>query len=556
MSKQTLPQGWVWSTLGEVANYGKTIKVEPFEIKPNEWVLELEDVEKESSKLLQRVINSDRQSKSAKNRFVKGDVLYGKLRPYLNKVLIADKDGVCTTEIIPITASEGVDARYLFYSLKRSDFIDYVSNISHGLNMPRLGTQAGKEAMLPLAPFNEQKRIADKLDKLLATIDSCKTRLDTIPGIIKRFRKSVLAAATSGKLTTDLQQSDNTEALKDLCRIKFDREKSSCLRGRKPPEPYLRNETFDIPSHWIWTSLDTLSSQIVDGTHFTPTYIDQGIPFISVKDIQNGKIDFTDTKYISKEEHEELSKRCNPQRGDLLITKSGTIGRTAVIDVDNQFSLFVSVALVKSASPEVNVRFIDMALQNWINSIDVSSRIIGTAIKNLHLRDMRVLAVPFPPLNEQEEIVRRVEALFAVANRVEANYKAARILVYQLETTLLTKAFRGQLVPQDANDEPADRILEQIQQQIQQQITQPTKRKIMPIKKKQSSSKNLHTRVFEQFALKEFDASLLPALEGYDAQKDNEELYKLLDRGVLVMNLKDGIEGYSIRCVCKPNEVK
>jgi type I restriction enzyme, S subunit len=103
LNMQSLPQGWIWSTLGEVADYGKTIKVEPSEIKPGEWVLELEDIEKGSSKLIQRADNLETQSKSTKNRFKKGDVLYGKLRPYLNKVLLADIEGVCSTEIIPVS---------------------------------------------------------------------------------------------------------------------------------------------------------------------------------------------------------------------------------------------------------------------------------------------------------------------------------------------------------------------------------------------------------------------------------------------------------------------
>lgn len=152
MSQQNIPQSWAWSSLGEVADYGKTTKVEPSVIKPEEWVLELEDIEKDTSKLLQRVRNSERLSKSAKNRFNRGDVLYGKLRPYLNKVLLADEDGVCSTEIVPLTAPVGIDKRYLFYSLKRPGLVEYVTNISHGLNMPRIGTKAGRDAQIPISP--------------------------------------------------------------------------------------------------------------------------------------------------------------------------------------------------------------------------------------------------------------------------------------------------------------------------------------------------------------------------------------------------------------------
>ncbi|MBU6186095.1 MAG: restriction endonuclease subunit S, partial [Cyanobacteria bacterium REEB444] len=140
------PATWLGLTLGDVIDYGKTVKSEPDEIPHDAWVLELEDIEKDKSKLLQRMTFAQRLSKSTKNRFVAGDVLYGKLRPYLNKVLIADQDGYCTTEIIPIKANIGVHECYLFYWLKHPEFLNYVESVSHGIQMPRLGTEAGLQA--------------------------------------------------------------------------------------------------------------------------------------------------------------------------------------------------------------------------------------------------------------------------------------------------------------------------------------------------------------------------------------------------------------------------
>ena len=110
-----LPKGWIKCQLGDVVEYGKTNKVEPINIPENAWMLELEDIEKDTSKLLKRLSFSERLSKSTKNYFKKGDVLYGKLRPYLNKVIIADQDGFCTTEIVPINPNSIVDGWYLFY---------------------------------------------------------------------------------------------------------------------------------------------------------------------------------------------------------------------------------------------------------------------------------------------------------------------------------------------------------------------------------------------------------------------------------------------------------
>ncbi|WP_145926361.1 restriction endonuclease subunit S [Syntrophotalea acetylenica] len=199
MSK--LPDSWTACLLGDVVSYGVTQKVEPGDIPEDAWVLELEDIEKGTSKILQKVTFAERQSKSTKNYFAAGDVLYGKLRPYLNKIVRADSEGYCTTEIVPLSPSQWLDGRYLFYWLKHPKFLEYVTSVSHGLNMPRLGTEAGRVAPFVLAPFNEQKRIADKLDSLLARVNVCREHLDRVPAILKRFRQAVLAMATSGKLT-------------------------------------------------------------------------------------------------------------------------------------------------------------------------------------------------------------------------------------------------------------------------------------------------------------------------------------------------------------------
>ena len=202
-SESELPSTWLSLKLGDVLAYGKTEKAEPEEIAPETWVLELEDVEKDTTKVLQHLTFAERQSKSTKNKFNAGDVLYGKLRPYLNKVTFADRPGVCTTEIVPIKPNEAVHGRYLFHWLRHPAFLTYVTEVSHGVNMPRLGTDAGRDAPFVLAPKAEQKRIADKLDTVLTRVDAVNTRLARVAPLLKRFRQSVLAAATSGRLTED-----------------------------------------------------------------------------------------------------------------------------------------------------------------------------------------------------------------------------------------------------------------------------------------------------------------------------------------------------------------
>jgi len=167
-----LPESWLLTDLGSAVRYGVTLKAEPGDIADDDWVLELEDVERDSSRLLTRLTMRQRQSKTTKNRFYSDDILYGKLRPYLNKVLIADRDGFCTTEIVPISTGDHLDPRYLFHWLKHPAFLKHVGAESHGMNLPRLGTKAGRTAPLVLAPRTEQTRIANQLDTLLARIQA------------------------------------------------------------------------------------------------------------------------------------------------------------------------------------------------------------------------------------------------------------------------------------------------------------------------------------------------------------------------------------------------
>ena len=144
-----IPSSWEWCRLGEVCNYGSSSKIEPKDIKEDTWILDLEDIEKESSKLLCKIRGNERNSSSTKSVFHQFDVLYSKLRPYLDKVIVADENGVCTTEILPLTFYINIDSYYAMYALKRKDFLKYVNSLTKGMKMPRLGTDDGKNALFP-----------------------------------------------------------------------------------------------------------------------------------------------------------------------------------------------------------------------------------------------------------------------------------------------------------------------------------------------------------------------------------------------------------------------
>lgn len=172
-----LPSGWEFSRLGVISSYGNQFKAEAATTGSNVWVLELEDIEKETSRLIRKVRFSERKFKSTKNIFEKNTVLYGKLRPYLDKVVVADESGVCTTEIIPITCYAELSPYYLRYFLKTPSFIEYANSSTHGMSLPRLGTDKAIASVIPLPPVNEQHLIVAKLDSLMSICDQLKANL-------------------------------------------------------------------------------------------------------------------------------------------------------------------------------------------------------------------------------------------------------------------------------------------------------------------------------------------------------------------------------------------
>ena len=161
-----IPENWVWVRLGTIVDFSKSQSLPSSSIKESTWVLDLEDIEKDSGKLLRKKRMKDVLSKSDKHIFYKGNVLYSKLRPYLNKVIIADEDGACTTEILAFDFGY-IFNKYAQLFLMSPFFVDYATADSYGIKMPRLGSKKGNNALFPIPPLREQQRIVEKIEQLM-----------------------------------------------------------------------------------------------------------------------------------------------------------------------------------------------------------------------------------------------------------------------------------------------------------------------------------------------------------------------------------------------------
>ncbi|EAK0807045.1 restriction endonuclease subunit S [Campylobacter coli] len=195
-----LPQGWEWKSLGEISNYGKTSQIKPSQLKSDDWILELEDIEKESGILLQKVLFQVRQSKSNKIKFHKGDILFGTLRPYLKKAIITDDNGACSSEIMPFSTGNSITNHFIYYYLFTNFLHDRISSLIYGARMPRLGTKDGKSLQIPLPPLKEQEQIASHLDELSSHVKNLKQNYQAQIKDLQELKKSLLDKAFKGNL--------------------------------------------------------------------------------------------------------------------------------------------------------------------------------------------------------------------------------------------------------------------------------------------------------------------------------------------------------------------
>lgn len=425
------PSSWLSLELGEVIDYGQTEKIEPDNISSETWVLELEDIERDTSRLLKRLTYAERPSKSTKNSFSPGDILYGKLRPYLNKVIYADASGVCSTEIIPLKPNLAVDSRYLFHWIRHPEFLAYTSQVSHGVNMPRLGTEAGRQAPFILAPINEQRRIADKLDRVLARVDTANEHLSRVAPLIKRFRQSVLAAATSGRLTEDWRKhaeyKTTTVRMDDIGKVT-----GGLTKNAKRAELPLRKA------------------------------------YLRVANVYSNEVRLEDVLEIGLTESEYEKTKLT--YGDLLIVEGNgsidQIGRVAMWkDEIPECTHQNHLIRWRRSNQSVVSEFILTYLLSPAGRTQIISAASSTSgLHTLSVSKISTLELNVPPAEEQSEIVRRVEKLFAFADRLEERLSQAQAAVQKLTPALLAKAFRGELVPQDPNDEPASELLKRLQE--------------------------------------------------------------------------------------------
>ena len=282
-----------------------------------------------------------------------------------------------------------------------------------------------KNALFPLPPLAEQNRIVAKIEELLAIVDRYAVAYEKLERFNAKFpedmKKSILQYAIQGKLVEqrvvegtgeELYQQivTNREALIKENTIKRDKRTETSVNVDEVP--------FDIPENWKWVTLGSILNKLTDGTHKTPKYTANGVKFVSVKDMSNGYLSLESTKFISAEEHKELYARCNPEKGDIILSKVGTTGVPAIVDTDEAFSLFVSVALLKFDHKCIDKKFLYYMLMSPLVQAQAKENTRGVGNKNWVLDAIGNTMVVLPPLKEQARIVEKLEELLPYCDRL------------------------------------------------------------------------------------------------------------------------------------------
>ena len=403
MTADALPSSWRQTTLGEVAApvpnaivdgpFGSNLKLSDY-VEEGVPVLQGKNITNDSFRWFDIRFISDRKARELKRSSVRvGDILIVKIGSIGYSAIVEDLNGF-DFAIIPANLAKvtpdatKIDLGYLHRWLTSVDAKRYLIGVASKTAQPALSLGKIKGLPLPLPPLAEQRRIAKVLDR---------------------------AEALRAKRHAALAQLDSF---------------TQCLFL----DSFVANNKF--PSE----SLDCICELITDGTHYTPTYSETGVIFLSSRNVTSGYITWDDVKFIPESLHTELHRRVAPKMNDILLAKNGTTGIAAIVDRDCVFDIYVSLALIRPS-----VRVLPIFLRQAINSPactrQFNASLKGNGVPNLHLKEIRKTTIPVPPIELQREFARRVGAV----EKLKTAQRASLTELDALFATLQHRAFRGEL---------------------------------------------------------------------------------------------------------------
>ena len=430
MSQQELelPQGWAKTTIDNMILQEGLFKdgdwVETKDQDPNGKVrlTQLADIKKFEFRIKSnRFMNKTTAEKLDCTFLKKNDILVARMPDPLGRSCIFPGSEVSCVTVVDVaiirTGDNGISPNWLMWIINSPQIHLIIEQNQTGTTRKRISRKNLSKINFLLPPLNEQKRIVSKIEEIFSRIDSTKQSLEHIKLQLKVYENSF-----QDGIFKKLESKYELEKLQDVC------------------------------------------IKITDGTHHSPKNTPQGeIPYITAKNIRPRKLNLTNLTYISQEDHNEIYARCNPVQGDVLYTKDGVnLGMAVVNELDFEFSLLSSVALLKPKHEILNNFYLMVFLNNPSCFSLVTKKSLGSAITRIVLRQIKEIPIPLPPLEEQEQIVSQIEQGFSLIENTSQIVNSTLQNLQTMKMSVLKQAFEGKLVPQDPNDEPASVLLEKI----------------------------------------------------------------------------------------------
>lgn len=445
-----IPESWELvrlSSLSSAIHYGFTASAAP---AGNAKLLRITDIQNDKvdwkSVPFCTTNKKDLGTYQLKNR----DILIARTGGTIGKTYIVrqlDEVAVFASYLIRVIPLEEINEEFLKLFMMTPCYWKQLTDASSGTGQPNVNGQSLSNLILPIPPKEEQIRILSKYEELLPKVDEygkAQESLDKLnEELPERLKKSILQEAIEGRLVPQDPNDEPASVLLDKIRkekarlvkqriIKPDKNDSFIYKNidghwmesfvdKNRPEICIDDEiSYQIPENWEWSRLGSLLQLVSDGTHKTPNYVDSGVPFLSVQNISSGKLTMDKIKFITEDEHKVLIKRVKPSFGDILICRIGTLGKALKIYWDFEFSIFVSLGLLRPIDEKLTdylVFCINSPLGfSWIQNNKVGG---GTHTFKINLGDMPNMLIPIPPYPEQKRIESKVEQLFKEVDKLK-----------------------------------------------------------------------------------------------------------------------------------------
>ena len=428
-----IPDSWEWVRLGNISSYAETKqKVNATSADPSIWGLDLEDIEK-GGRLLEHKTVGERKAVGDKTVFVKGDILYSKLRPYLLKILVAPDDGICTPEIVPFRVYGGINPNYIVNYLKSPYVDNLINSITYGVKMPRVGTETMTSLLVPIPPLEEQLRIVEKIDEVASAVSAYDVAYQKTKALNSTFpealKKSILQEAVQGKLVPQDPTDESAEALLERIRAekqrlikegKIKKDKHESIIFRRDNSHYEKLDgvesciddeiPFEIPDTWAWSRLGNLVEVITSGSRdWAKHYSEKGSLFLRMGNLSRNSFELrlNSLKRVQLPEKAE-GTRTALQAGDLLFSITGEVGMLGLIPDGFETAYINQHTAMIRFLPLIRNKYLPYFLLTDYAQKCYKSNQHG--IKNsFRLDSISNILVPIPPLSEQEQIIRRIE---------------------------------------------------------------------------------------------------------------------------------------------------